>query len=175
MRKVSFLFALMMVSAARAANPVPPTIDQQGRFLKMDGTPETGTLMVTFALYDAATAGSMLWSETQSLALDVAGFYATALGAQTPFPAGTWDGRTLFLGITVEGEAEMTPRQPVVSVPYALRAGVAVDAVGDIHPTSITVNGKTIVDSMGNTTIMGPAGPPGPMGAQGPAGPQGPM
>src|SRR5262245_61483761 len=125
--------------AASFAAGVPLTIDQQGRFLKIDGTPETGNLMVTFALYDAATGGTALWSETRTLMLDSAGFYATQLGSATAFPAGTWNGRMLFLGITIQGEGEMTPRQPIVSVPYALRAGEAADAVGDIHPTSITV------------------------------------
>jgi len=164
--------AMLLCAATARAASVPATIDQQGRFLKMDGTPETGALTVSFALYDAATGGSALWSENDQLALDAAGFYAIQLGAQTAFPKGLWDGRVLFLGITVMGESEMAPRQPVVSVPYALHAGVADDATGDIHPNSITVNGKTIVDSMGNTTISGPAGP---MGAQGPPGPAGAM
>src|SRR5207244_397437 len=82
---------------------------------------------------------------------DGSGFYAAQLSAGTPFPPSLWDGNPRFLGITVEGEMEMTPRQPVVSVPYALRAAVAVDAVGDIHPTSITVNGKLIVDANAGT------------------------
>jgi hypothetical protein len=186
-----------MLSASAGAATVPASIDQQGRFFKSDGTPETGTLKVTFRIYEAATGGSALWSENQSITLDGSGFYSVSLGTTTAFPSTLWDGRVLFLGITIEGEDEMTPRQPVYSVPYALRAGQAVDVVGDIHPTSVVVNGKMVIDSSGNVQggavgpqgpagskgdkgdkgdpgdPGGPAGPQGPAGIQGPAGPKG--
>jgi len=175
MRRV-IAFALLAVAAGAGA-AVPGSIDQQGRFLKMDGTPETGSLTVTFALYKTATGGSPVWSETDSLSLDAAGFYAIQLGAQTQFPAGLWDGTSYFLGVTIMGESEMSPRQPLVSVPYAIKAGTADDATGDIHPTSVTVNGKTVIDSKGNVLggTPGPQGPPGPTGPQGDPGPTGPQ
>src|SRR5207249_2542299 len=69
-------------------------------------------------------------------------------------------------------------RQPVVSVPYALKAGAADDVTGDIHPKSITVNGKVVIDAMGNSLVAGPPGPmgdPGPQGAMGDPGPTGPV
>ncbi len=172
----AFACAALVAAALPAAAAVPSTVDQQGRFLKMDGSPETGSLTVTFALYATATGGSPVWSETQTLQLDAGGFYAAQLGAATPFPKGLWDGTSFFLGITVMGESEMSPREPIVSVPYALRAGVADDVTGDIHPTSITVNGKVVIDSMGNSLIAGPPGPkgdPGPQGLQGDPGPPG--
>ncbi len=174
--------AVLLFATAAGAATVPSTIDQQGRFLKMDGTPENGTLTVTFALYKGATGGGAVWSETLALQLDASGFYAAQLGATTPFPNGLWDGTSYFLGITVESEPEMTPRQPLVSVPYALRAAAADDVTGDIHPTTVTVNGKLVIDAMGNVMgAVGPTGPPGPQGppgaagAPGPAGPPGPQ
>src|SRR3954466_7682203 len=100
------LLSLALLGSAHATG-VPSTIDQQGRFLKMDGTPETGSLSVTFSVYDAATGGTAAWSEVQALTLDSAGFYAVSLGSATPFPKQLWDGRTLFLGVTVAGESEM--------------------------------------------------------------------
>ena len=169
-RAASLAVLLVGFGSAHAA-PVPPTMDQQGRFLKSDGAPEVGNLGVTFALYDAATGGAALWSELQTLTLDSAGFYAAALGGTTPFPKALFDGRSLFLGITITGEMEMAPRQPLHSVPYALRAAEAVDAVGDIHPTSVTVGGKMVIDKDGN--IVGGGGMIGPVGPTGPAGPVG--
>ena len=166
--------ALVLVGVAGTAFAagVPPTIDQQGRFLKIDGTPETGNLTVAFALYDAASGGTALWTESQPLVLDAQGFYVVGLGSATPFPPTLFDGRTLFLGVTITGEMEMTPRQPIMSVPYALRAGEAADVTGDIHPKSITVNGKMVVDAQGN--LINAAGPPGPKGDTGTVGPAGP-
>ncbi len=165
------MLALLVAIPALAA--VPPTIDQQGRLLKLDGTPETGSIGATFALYDVATGGTALWTEKHTLKLDASGFYAATLGSVTAF-GGVWDGRSLFLGLTLDGESEMAPRQGVMSVPYALKAGVTDDAVGDIHPTSITVGGKTIVDSTGTVLVQGPAGVQGVKGDTGPQGPAGP-
>ncbi len=84
----------------------------------------------------------------------------------------------------------MTPRAVVQSVPYAMVAG---DVFGDIHPSSVSVGGTTIIDSQGQwvgsaTGLVGPTGPMGPpgmdgmngmngmdgaVGATGPTGPQG--
>src|SRR5262245_47047131 len=121
-------FALALAAAAFGAHgiaragAVPTTIDQQGRVLKVDGSPETVIIPGTLAIYDAATGGNALWTETQQVGLDMAGFYAAALGSTTPFPKGTFDGKALFLGVTIMGESEMTPRQPLMSVPYAMKS-----------------------------------------------------
>src|ERR1019366_1064676 len=79
----------------------------------------------------------------------------------------------------VNGDPEMTPLQPIVSVPYAL---VSNNAVGDITPNSVTTNGVTIgttqvINNMGAWVgpSSGPSGPQGPPGPAGPTGPQGPQ
>ncbi len=124
-----FLFASISANAG-----VPQTLDQQGRIIKTDGTPQSGDQGATFSIYDSATSGVALWTERHTLNLDSAGFYVVTLGAQVPF-AGLWDGRTLFLGITLDGETELTPREPLLSVPYAIRAGT-VDGVMPIGSIS---------------------------------------
>ena len=167
------LFAANVAPALAAA--VPGTIDQQGRFLKMDGAPETGNLTVSYALYAALSGGASVWSETQTVTLDAAGFYTVQLGSVTPFAPSLFNGSVLYLGVTIMGETEMTPRQALVSVPYALRSGVAADVTGDIHPNSITVNGKVIVDNMGVLQSMGQPGATGPAGPEGATGAAGPM
>lgn len=158
--------ALLSVLSASPTGAVPRTIDQQGRILKSDGTPETGSLNVMFALYSGDV---QVWVETQLLSLDKAGFYSTALGSVTAFPDALFRGGALSLGIAIGNEAEMTPRLPMLSVPYAL---VAEDVVGDIHPTSITVNGIPIVDSHGSV-LKGDKGDPGPQGVKGDTGEKG--
>jgi hypothetical protein len=63
------------------------------------------------------------------------------------------------------------------SVPYAMIAG---DAIGDIHPTSVSIAGVgTVINSGGKWVgdpagLQGPQGPQGPQGLQGPQGPAGP-
>ena len=82
----------------------------------------------------------------------------------------------MYLGITVDDDAEMTPREPVDSVPYSM---VATNATGDITPHSIAVNGAPIVDANGKwvgatTGLVGPQGPQGPQGSAGATGSAGP-
>jgi hypothetical protein len=162
-------WALVVSAPAHAA--VPASLTQQGRLFDPAGAPLNGTVTVRFSVYASASGGAALWTETQALALDE-GYFSAQLGATTPFPASLWDGATRWVGTQVGTDAEMTPRQATTSVPYALVAG---DAVGDLHPTTITVNGVLVVDATGNwvgpsTGLVGPQGPQGVAGAQGPQG-----
>jgi hypothetical protein len=104
---------------------VPPTIAHQGRLLDADGAPRNGTVDLSFALYGAPSGGAAVWDELHE---DVAlsdGFYAVVLGEVDPFGAAVFDGSTRYLGVRVGAEPELGPRTPVLSVPYAARAGVA--------------------------------------------------
>jgi hypothetical protein len=165
---------LGIVGAGTADAGVPPFLTEQGRLVDSKNNAVTGPTRFVFSLYSVPAAGAPLWSETQTITVD-SGLFSASLGAITPIPSGTFAkaadaaGR-LYLGIQVNDDAELSPRQPVLSVPYAL---VAENAVGDITPSSITVNGTKVVDSTG--TWVGPvAGAQGPQGIQGSPGPSGP-
>jgi hypothetical protein len=168
------LASALATTAGLASAAVPAALTEQGRLFDGTGAPLGGTVSVTFTIHDAPAGGNALWSETQSLTLD-AGYFSAQLGAVTPVPAGVWDGSVRYVGIQVGTDAEMTPREATRSVPYALVAG---DATGDIHPTTVSVNGHLVIDAQGNwvgpaTGLVGPMGPAGAAGAQGPAGPAG--
>jgi hypothetical protein len=172
---VATSFALVAAQAAA----VPETITHQGRLFSAQGAPVGGSLDVTFTLYDAADGGAPLWTEKHSIAFDE-GYFSVELGSDKPF-SNAFDGSTLYLGIQVAGDAEMSPRAKIGSVPYALLAG---DVRGDITPTSVAIEGYgPVIDSTGKwigdpAGLMGPtgaAGPTGPTGAAGAAGPAGPM
>ena len=177
MKTKNLLFApcllALLATAQTSSAAVPLALTQQGRLLQTDGTPETGSISMTFALYTAATGGTAVWSETQSLTLDD-GYFSTQLGSVTALTASLFDGQTKYLGITLQGESEMTPRETLSSVPYAIVSG---DVNGDIHPTSVSVNGAPVINAQGQwvgplTGLAGPGatGPQGPAGATGSAG-----
>jgi hypothetical protein len=180
MRKLLGALCLFgLVTLAHADTGPPLKINHQGRLLDAAMAPVSGQHTMKFAIYNMATGGTALWTESQTLAFD-GGYYATTIGAVTPFAQNLFAGQTMYLGITVDDDAEMTPREPVDSVPYSM---VAANATGDITPHSIAVNGAPIVDATGkwvgpSTGLVGPQGPQGPAGASGatgPAGSQGPM
>jgi len=120
-------------AAPSAAPDVPQLISYQGRLTDAAGNPLTGDYDVRFCLYDVPTGGSALWCETHAAVNDTAipvtdGVFGVTLGSITSIPEPLFDEPELYLGVKVEGDAEMAPRRRVVSVGYAYRAEMAVDA-----------------------------------------------
>jgi hypothetical protein len=133
-----------MGSAARAG--VPQQLAEQGHLVDSSGNPVAGSVQIVFAIYTAASGGTMLWTETQTVTLD-GGYFSAALGEVTPIPASVFaGGATLYLGVTIGSDAEMSPRQTILSVPYAMVAG---NVNGDITPTSVSVDGGVVINSAG--------------------------
>lgn len=171
-----FVAASLLLTTAASAD-VPQTLTHQGRLYDNKGAPVGVTTTMVFRIYDGA--GAELWKESHSVTFDD-GYYSVQLGSLTPFPDTLWATPSLEMGVTVGNDPEMTPRGEIRSVPYALVAG---DAVGDLHPTSVSIGGTTIINDQGQwvgdpTGLVGPMGPTGaqgPAGAMGPTGAQGPV
>jgi len=120
----ALLLAATLIPAlalAQAQTAVPRLLPYQGRLLRADGSPETGSPRLTFRIYDTASGGSARWSETQAVPL-TNGFYAVFLGSVASFPEALFDGRDRWVGISVGDGPELTPRQQIASVAYAITA-----------------------------------------------------
>ena len=92
-----------------------------------------GTLVLTAALFDAETGGTLLWDETQTVAVDADGHYTLFLGASRVegLPASALaGGGARWLALRLAGQPE-PPRVRLTSVPYALRAADA-DTLGGL-------------------------------------------
>jgi len=102
------------------------TIAYQGRLADSAGNPLTGTYGMIFRLYDAVSGGVSLWEEqwTGSNGVEVSdGLFNVMLGGLTPIPQDVITGHdSIFLGITVGTDDEMTPRVQLGSVPFAVQA-----------------------------------------------------
>lgn len=92
----------------------------QGRLTDENGNPLNGTYDVTFRLYDVSSGGTALCERVRSVTL-TDGLFSTYFSGS----GCSIDGRQLYLGIEVEGDGEMMPRQYVDNVPIAwtLRPG----------------------------------------------------
>jgi len=131
----SLAFATVGSSALAAPQIVPQTLTQQGRLLDSDGAPVDGVqLTFTFSLYTAASAGTAIWSEQQTVTPDN-GYFSAKIGEGTAFTTDIFDGSrgTLYLGIKIGSDAEMAPRQELTSVPFAM---LALNAVSATHAAS---------------------------------------
>lgn len=132
LRRLWGFVVLAMVMAPAVGAAVPGTITYQGYLTTSTGTPVSGTVSAVFGLYSSPTGtAAPLWTETQSIAT-ANGVYAVQLGSITGFNTvpGLFDNGALYLGIAVNGDPELLPRQQLTSVGYALRAEKA-DSVPD--------------------------------------------
>jgi hypothetical protein len=120
--------AVLAPSLALAA--VPPGLTEQGRLFDNSGNPLNATVSLTFSIYAGAAGGTAVWTETQpSVPLDQ-GYFAVELGSVTPIPEEVWTGAVLYVGVAVNADPEMTPRQPTYSVPYAQVSSTALNPSG---------------------------------------------
>jgi hypothetical protein len=108
---------------------VPNMLNYQGYLADSgDSAAVTDTLQMTFRLYDADMGGSELWSEDHTDVPVMGGLFSVLLGEVTPFPGGLFDGSTLWLQTEV-GVEVLSPRKPLVSMAYSVRAQMADHAV----------------------------------------------
>ncbi|HOX46030.1 MAG TPA: hypothetical protein PK668_20675 [Myxococcota bacterium] len=135
---LTFLAALVFGFSALAA--APAYVPVQGYLTDAEGNPVDGEVSLELRLWDAMIGGAQVFTETQSVLVEQ-GFFTLYLGG-TGTPALDLavfrDQDNLFLGIVVNGGAELQPRLSLGSVPYAGFAQYAGDA--------LTLGGLTVED-----------------------------
>ena len=122
------LVALVCLAGAASAD-ISPHMSYQG-VLKDDAgnVVSDGTYVITFRMYETDSGGAMLWEETQSVSVE-GGIMNVLLGNLVPLIDLSWE-NPYWLGISIEGEAELAPRTELTTVAYAAHAGFA-DTAGE--------------------------------------------
>jgi hypothetical protein len=125
------IFLTVRVTAASGGAPkapsiITPKLHYQGRLLDpTTGVPKIdGNYTMIFNIYNVASGGAPLWTETKDVAVSK-GIFSTLLGDTTPLNTSIFNGQDLWLGISVGADPQMTPRQPLAYVPYAIYANNA--------------------------------------------------
>jgi len=118
---------------------------------------------LTFTLYDAATGGNVVWTETQPAVKVTGGVYSALLGLVVDFSAVAFD-EPYFLGVKVGSDPELTPRTEMTYAPYALAVdkikssvstGNSFSSTGNVGiGTNAPLNKLTIVDSLENALTI---------------------
>ena len=115
------LYYLYKKDAYNPAQPrVPQRIAYQGRLQPADGGTVGTTANFTFTIFDADTAGTSLWTETQNSVPLNQGLFSVELGAVNPIYPTHLSDKDLWLAVSVNGEA-LLPREKLASVGYALK------------------------------------------------------
>jgi len=138
--KLLVLAALILATAHGVAQAqVPKLIRYQGTLTDASNVPLEGTYTLRFRLYDAVTAGALLWDETQTGIAVSRGVFNVLLGNVTALNL-AFD-KDYWLSTEVSAGGELAPRQRLTSVPYAYRAET-VNGLGDGLPNNLLRNGS---------------------------------
>ena len=113
-----------MTGDAVPATGVTNSINYQGWLTDSAGSPLSGTYDMTFRLYDVFGRMALATDAHQVVVAD--GLFNTSID----FDQSYFDGRKLRLGVTVGTDDEMTPRQELRPVPYALSLVPGAEIIG---------------------------------------------
>ena len=167
---ISLILVIGLATIVRAQ--APRVISYQGLLTDVTNGPVAdGAYNLTLKLYDQPTGGTALWTENASVTT-THGVFATALGSATPFPSSLMFGAPYYLGIAVQGGAELSPRTPLLSSPYAIHAeqaalaeGLTTNALGIVTSVNklsgslrLVGAGSTTVNTSGNTFTISSTG-----------------
>ena len=115
------------------------TLNIQGIVRKSTGANlDDGTYSMTFRLYTTSSGGTNIWSETHDNMDITSGVYGAVLGLINPLTI-PFD-QSYFLGISVDGGAEVSPRLRLTASPYIL----SLIGQSNIFPSTGTVGLGTI-------------------------------
>lgn len=120
-------FCAFFVLPFHADAAINSQINFQGKLTNTDGTNVTnGTYSIVFSIYTVSSGGTAVWTETQPSVTVTDGIFQVSLGSVTALP-GSVDFKTnsLYLGVKVGADAEMTPRIRFTAAPYAFNASTA--------------------------------------------------
>ena len=162
------IIGIMIALATAGAFAAGAAFTYQGVIKEVDGTtPANKNRTIEFRIYDGpGTSARVLWGRAYNVLLDANGLFNTSLtdaaGSEINGVTGTGladvlarnAGTTLYIGLTVDNSSgEISPRQALLAVPYAIHASDAASASGDF-----TVEGRTTLKgglnvAAGETTV----------------------
>lgn len=106
------LLSLLVMVVPAWAQP-PPDLLSQVVLKDSAGKPLTGTFSITLRLYNVATGGTPLWTETHSRVSVVNGRFSVVLGSVTPYSPAQFSEPDRWLGVSVGSDPEMKPRHRI--------------------------------------------------------------
>lgn len=157
--KTSFAtLSLALAAVGTAPASVPNLFSYQGRIANTTQT----SASLTVSLWSAASGGTLLFQETQNNVALSDGVFSILVGAATGGGVpDTVSVGNVWLGLSINGAAELTPRTRLASVPFAIRAegaqSLVIPGSGTIAAT-IGSDGHLFVDGkieMGAATDNG--------------------
>ncbi len=132
---------------------IPETMSYQGYLTDSGGVAVNVPVNITFRIYGVDIGGTALWTETQSVSVSN-GVYSVQLGSVSTLTSLTFD-VPYWLGVEVETDGEMDPRQPFDSVPFAVISAMSEFATSAESATSADFATSVADGSVNDNSITG--------------------
>ncbi|MBI2618894.1 MAG: hypothetical protein HYW57_02325 [Ignavibacteriales bacterium] len=140
-KRICLLIVLLGVPVFSNAQ-IPRTLSYQAVLTDTLGNPRPdGQYSFTFRLYQSSSGGTAIYTEQKNLQLRRGLFY-TVLGDQIVLPDTVRFDRAYWLSVQVATEPELSPRVPLTSVGYSIRAVRA-----DTASHALSAPQQTFIDS----------------------------
>ena len=154
MKRVLIIAVIMaamfcLQSEAQQDTSVPPLINYQGMLTNANGNPMSGTKKLTFNIYDSATGTTVIWGPQvfDSVPL-IGGRFNVILGSTDTSGrsiTGAFSAKDRYLGIKVDSNTEIAPRQQILSAPFSLQSehsakALKADVAETVQGTDLYVN-----------------------------------
>ena len=150
MHRLMLACLALLISVSAMAAVVPGQINYQGFLTAPTGAPLDTVVNITFNIYQDAAGGLTLWNETHNNVQVTNGLFDAHLGETLPLSSNTFWRDSLWLGVTVGTNSEMTPRIRFLAVPYSYRVGTVDYATGGSILSQVFIADKANIGS-GNT------------------------
>jgi len=119
---------VLVAGPAAAQTQVPALIPVQGQLADDQGMLLEGDVALSFALYEEASGGTPFFSASRTVTLDE-GAFAVYLGRDEALDLGLLPASgNVYVGLTVDGGEELSPRFQIGAAPFAARAASCSEA-----------------------------------------------
>lgn len=151
MNRRILLSAIFLLLLQFAWGQIPKTMSYQGILTDTTGNPvANGDYSMIFRIYDVASGGAVLWIETQTVNV-IDGIFNAILGKVSPLNL-AFD-KPYWLGLSVEGGAELTPRTELTAAAYSLNAAAGGGASWNLTGNSGTIPGTNFLGTTDNQAL----------------------
>ena len=137
--------------AAQTTADMPKAFSYQGTLRLADGSLATGAFNMTIRLYAVVTGGTPLFTEGFANVPVRDGLFNVVIGDTQPLPPTLFAKGQLYLGVTVDPDPELLPRQRLHPVPWAMYAATAQQALtAGAADSAVTATKTTVIREVGN-------------------------
>ena len=164
---------MLSLSPVLAAPQINNQINYQARLMDASGFPVAdGNYSIIFSLYDQSATGTRLWTAAGTVGVPTAltvniqnGLFTILLGdtsvsggSQNTLDTVNWNSDQIYLGVTINADAEMSPRKRFASAPQAFNArqlqGMYASSTASGGQTLFTLNQTEANSATGTRTAL---------------------